>query len=155
MARNTQSGLEVVGRYAYLHEADLARAFLASEGIRGWILDEHQIRHRWHLGAALGGVKLAVAPAEGARARGLLAEDRSGDLAEIPEQRLTPHIDEICQRCGATAEAEQVSQRLPGPVQWLVSLGFLLLGALVPRRRFSVTRQCGSCGHEWSRVERR
>jgi hypothetical protein len=155
MARNTQSGLAVVGRYSYLHEADLAKAFLESEGIRAWILDEHQIRHRWHLGAALGGVKLAVAPELRERARGLLSEDHSEDLADIPEQRLSPHIDEICQRCGATAEVEQTSQRLPGPIQWLVSLFFLLLGLLVPRRRFAVTRQCASCGNQWSQVERR
>lgn len=151
----TQSGLAIVGRYSYLHEADMAKALLDSEDIESWLLDEHQIRHRWHLGAALGGVKLAVTPELAERAAELLAQDFSGSLDSIAEQDLPGHADEICSSCGATARSESVEQRLPGPLQWLVSLSFFLLGTLVPRRRFQVTRHCEDCSHEWSKVERR
>ena len=60
MFPNRQSGLEIVGNFWYIHEAELAKALLQSEGIPAWVLDEHQIRMRWHLAAALGGVKVAV-----------------------------------------------------------------------------------------------
>lgn len=149
MLPTRQSGLAVVLSCYYLHEADVARALLESEGIEAWILDEHQIRQRWHLAGALGGVKLAVAPQDAARARQLLAEDRSSALGEIEEQVLPPHEDELCPRCGA-ASATHERQRLPGPVQWATSLFFLLLGLLVPRRRVEVRSRCGSCGFHGS-----
>ena len=155
MLAERQSGLTIVGRFNYLHEADLAKALLASEGIASWLLDEHQIRQRWHLGAALGGVKLAVAPEHAWRARQILDEDHSEHLAAIPEQELPPHPEELCPRCGAEARIESSGQRLPGPFQWLVSLAFLVLGVLVPRRRFDTVRCCEGCGHRWSRAETR
>ena len=150
-----QSGLSIVGRFLYLHEADLAKALLNSEGIESWLLDENQIRHRWHLGGALGGIKLAVAPESAERALDLLAQDFSEALQDIPEQSLPAHAEEICPRCGAAAIREVSTQRVPSAIQWLVSLFFLVLGALVPRRRFTVTRHCGGCGQEWSHSDRR
>jgi len=139
----------------YLHEADLSKALLESEGIEAWLLDEHQIRQRWHLGGALGGVKLAVAPEHAWRARQLLAEDHSAHLSEIPEQELPAHPEEICPLCGAEASEESSAQHSPGPIQWVISLVFLVLGVLVPRRRFTTERACGGCGHRWSHVETR
>jgi len=150
-----QSGLSIVGRFAYLHEADLAKALLESEQIRSWLLDENQIRHRWHLGAALGGVKLAVAPNDAERAADLLSQDFSEAIAAIPEQGLAGHPDEVCPRCGSSRVSESSQQRWPGPLQWIASLLFLFLGALVPRRSFEVKRQCADCGCRWSQRETR
>ena len=155
MFTKNQSGLAVVGRFSFIHEADLAKALLESEGIDSWLLDEHQIRHRWHLGAALGGVKLAVAPEDGPRAVELLAEDRSASLADIEEQALPMHPTEACPRCGGVPNDEVTTQKLPGPIQWAVSLVFLVFGALVPRRRFTTTRHCGECGLDWSEQQTR
>ena len=155
MLAERQSGLVIVGRFYYLHEADIARALLESFGIEAWLLDEHQIRQRWFLGGALGGIKLAVAPENGYRARCVLEEDRSGVLDSIDEQALPAHPDECCPRCDSPAASESTTQQLPGPFQWLVSIFFLAIGLLVPRRRFVVTRACGACGYEWSTTESR
>lgn len=148
-----QSGLEVVGSFTYLHEADVAKALLDSEGIRAWIFDELQVQMRWHLSAALGGVKVAVSPSDAERARELLATDHSDALAEIAEQALPAHPAEACPHCGEPASGEARRQRLPGPLQWLVSLAFLPTGVLFPRRRFVTRRECAACGNHWSRRE--
>ena len=150
MIPKNQSGLAIVRSYSYLYEADIAKALLESEGIESWLLDEHQIRQRWHLGLALGGVKLAVSPEFASQAQELLDQDFSECLADIPEQGLAASSEEICPNCGEVAHSETSTRRFPGPIQWVVSLFFLCLGLLVPRRRFIVTRECGSCGTEWS-----
>jgi hypothetical protein len=155
MFTEQQTGLAVVGSFFYLHEADLAKALLESYGIEAWILDEHQIRQRWHLAGPLGGVKLAVDPQQATRAREILAQDHSDALREIPEQNLPAHPAECCPGCGAAAATETIRQRAPNLLQWLQSILFLGFGFLVPRRRVVVERACGSCGHRWSITERR
>jgi hypothetical protein len=82
MSSAEQSGLAVVGVYWYPHEAQLARVLLETEGIRAWVLDEHQV---------------------------------------------------------------QIA-----PLQWLVTLGFAFLGALVPLRRVRLNYNCPTCSHTWS-----
>lgn len=155
MWRRSQSGLAVVGSFLYLHEADVARALLDSYGIETWVLDEHQIRQRWHLAGPLGGVKVAVAPEHASRARSLLEQDHSEALEDLEEQRLPAHPDELCPRCQQPAVAERVHPQAPGPLQWLTVLAFVPLGVLVPRRRVVVERRCGACTHVWSVRESR
>ena len=150
MLPKSQSGLAIVRSYSYLYEADIAKALLEYEGIESWIFDEIQIRQQWHLGLALGGIKLAVSPEFAQQAQEILDQDFSDCLEGIPEQDLAASLEEICPKCGEVAQSEASTQRLPSPIQWLVSLFFLLLGLLVPRRRFTVKRECGSCGNEWS-----
>src|SRR5262249_14666750 len=75
-----QGDLEIVGSYRFSHEAHLARAALDAAGIRAWVLDEAQIRMRWFMGDALGGIKVAVRREEAADARALLARDFSVEL---------------------------------------------------------------------------
>ncbi len=155
MLTQRQSGLSVLRSYLYLHEADIAKALLDSYGIESFILDEHQIRQRWHLGVALGGVKLAVAPEHAYRARQVLEEDRSDALEDIEEQQLPPHEDELCPRCGGDKTRAREARTFPGPLQWAASLFFLFLGVLAPRRRIRVSRECAACDYAWSVDETR
>ncbi len=155
MLTQRQSGLAVVRSFLYLHEADIAKALLDSYGIEAFILDEHQIRQRWHLAGALGGVKLAVAPEHAYRARQVLEDDYSEVLEDIEEAKLPPHRDELCPRCGAASVRSEEKRQLPGLLQWAASLFFLLLAVLAPRRRVRVSRQCPACAHAWSLDETR
>lgn len=150
MSGTKQSGLSVVGVFWYPHEAQLARALLESEGIPAWVLDEHQVQMRWHLAAALGGVKVAVAPSDEQRAGTLLARDHSDALAGIPEAQLPPAEEEQCPRCHGPGELLASTSQLPAPVQWLTTAFFLLVGALVPRRRVKIRYRCQACDHTWS-----
>ena len=155
MLTRRQSGLAVVGSFVFLHEADVARALLESYGIECWLLDEIQVQQRWYLANALGGVKLAVAPAHAYRARELLGEDHSAALDEIPESELPAHPSEQCPQCGGGDTRVSERLRLPGPFGWLVSLGFLIVGFLVPRRRIEQSYSCSSCSHAWTTFETR
>ncbi|MGH0029430.1 MAG: putative signal transducing protein [Myxococcota bacterium] len=156
MLKPRQSGLAVVGRFFYLHEADLAKALLESYGIEAWVLDQHLVRMEWHLAGALGGVKLAVAEENAYRARQVLEDDYSEVLDEIEEQQLPAHADECCPRCGSGDTRSRERRAMPGPFQWLVSAAFFLgLGVLVPRRRLRIARECRACGYHWAAEEAR
>jgi len=144
-----------VGSYYYLHEADIARSLLDSYGIESWILDEHQIRQRWHLAGALGGVKVAVAPEKAYRARQILSEDYSDVLEDIPEAELPAHPDECCPRCGGIATRSVERRAWPTLIGWITSLFWLAFEVLAPRRRVDVQRICNACGHRWHRTETR
>ena len=151
-----QSGLEVVGAYWYPYQADLARDLLEARGVRAWILDEHQVRMRWHFAVALGGVKVVVSPDDAERAREILAEDDSDSLEGIAEQDLPPAKCETCPVCGGAASSGNVQMVSATPFQWLQAVAFLLtFGVLVPRRRFRVERTCSECGREWVDLEKR
>jgi len=154
-AGRMQSGLEIVGSFLYIHEADLARALLESEGLRAWILDDHQVRMEWHMATALGGVKVAVVPEDSGRARQILSEDRSADLESIPELQLPAAEGERCPACYRFDSSLTRSLGRPGALQLGGSLLLLALGFLVPRRTIVSRRTCRACGHEWSYTQQR
>ncbi len=62
----------VIAEFAQLVKADLAKARLEAEGIRVVLLDAQTISMSPFYSAALGGVKLAVADEDAARAREIL-----------------------------------------------------------------------------------
>lgn len=80
-----------VGHYSLPYEAHLGRARLESEGIDALVVDEHTINMQWMLSDALGGVRLQVNQEDDARARMILAEDRS-DL--VPDDPGSASVDE-------------------------------------------------------------
>lgn len=95
-----QPGLAIAATHLHPYQAELAKALLESHGAPAWVLDEQQIRMRLHLSDTLGGVEIAVAQEDLARASRIITEDKSADLADIPEDQLPPHADEICPAWG-------------------------------------------------------
>ena len=150
-----QSGLAVVGSYLYPHEADLARATLEANDVSAWVLDAHQVQMRWHLSAALGGVKVAVAPEDAERAAAILREDRSRDLDELPESLEPPHEDERCPRCGVAGEARDIHTSGVSAKTLLGAGISYLFGILFPLREIAVAYACQSCGATWSKKRSR
>jgi ribosomal protein S27AE len=150
-----QSGFEIVGNFYRASEALVAQSFLQSEGIEAWVVDETQIRMQWQLAAALGGVKVAVSPSDAARARELLAQDRSAELQEVAEQQLPAAPEELCPRCGGGIVAASIERKRPMLHQLFVSLCFAVWGYLLPMPRSAVHRKCGTCGYAWSTIENR
>jgi len=145
-----QSGLAVVGSLLYAHEAHLAKGRLEAEGIEAWVLDEDQVRMQWHLARALGGIKVAVAPAHAERAHAILAEDHSESLRTIEEQALPPSAEECCPRCGQPSSQVSTERRLPGLWQWLSTLVLVLFRALAAHRSTAFHYRCEHCAYEWS-----
>jgi hypothetical protein len=145
-----QSGLEIVHTTWFAHEAHVARSLLASRGIEAWVLDAEQIGVQWHVAGALGGVKVAVDPADAERARAILAEDHSAVFEEVDEAVPPPAADERCPRCGAAEVEAMRATAPPGAASWLSMGAFFLLGFAVPRRRAITHGRCLACRHAWT-----
>ena len=140
-----QGELEVVGTYRFAHEAFLAKSTLEAFEVPAWILDENQIRFRWFMADALGGVKIAVRTEDAEQAREILAGDHSAELSDIPEEQLPPAPEETCPQCGATLElTRSPTAGLFKPV--LLFLESVLTGA-PPHSRVRTTARCSSCGY--------
>lgn len=142
-----QSGFEIVLVTWFAHEAHLAKALLASEGIDSWVLDAGQVGVQWHLAGALGGIKLGVRAEDADAARELLARDHSAALASIEETALPAADDERCPRCHSSATRSSRTPERPTLTSWLSMGAFFLVGVLVPQKRELVRRGCADCGH--------
>lgn len=143
-----QGDLEIVGSYRFPHEAHLARAALDAGAIRAWVLDEAQIRMRWFMGDALGGIKVAVRSEDAADARALLARDFSLELRNVPESHLPPAPEEVCPACGSDKFLKTRRREAPAGKHWLLLLAaWLFAGGPLPHYRFATVRRCAACGH--------
>lgn len=139
--------LEIVASYNFLHEADVARSLLEASGIPAWVVDAFHVQQRWFIAGALGGVRVAVPRARAEEARALLAEDHSAALDDEEISALPPAAEEICRRCGATA---QVSRRRLRPRLFDLVAAFVLNA---PIRRWGLSYSCPACGFECVRDE--
>jgi hypothetical protein len=147
-----EDDLKIVASYYFPYEADLARSLLEAYDIPVWVLDVLQIQQRWYLAEALGGVKVAVLPADESRARELLTQDHSSEVPADTEAVPPPAPEDLCPHCGAiatAARAEHLPLRLRD-VPWVV--GGIVLA--VPFRRFRFTWACSVCDHRWSDITR-
>jgi hypothetical protein len=124
-------------------DAGIARARLELAGIPSLLLDENLIAVQWLYSRALGGVKLAVDEADLEAARGVLAQDESGDvaLAALPDASdASPDADEGCPACGSTRIRSSKLQRRAAALSLLTSLPLIAW-----RHRWI----CDACGHSW------
>jgi hypothetical protein len=72
-ASSVTDKLKTVAVFATPTEADLAKNCLAAAGLQAFLADELTVGWLWHLGTALGGIKLMVAESDLPRARQLLS----------------------------------------------------------------------------------
>lgn len=143
-----QGELEVVGTYRFAHEAFLAKSTLEAFEVPAWILDENQIRFRWFMADALGGVKIAVRAGDAEKAKEILAGDHSAALENIPEEGLPPAPEEICPQCGvATLEVSRKHTQGGLGQLGLLLLAWLFTGGPAPHYVTRTTVQCRSCGY--------
>jgi ribosomal protein S14 len=142
-----QGELEIIRSYRFPHEALIAKSALEAFGVRAWVLDENQIRLRWYMADALGGVKLAVRAADVDGAQEILSGDHSAALAAVPEAQLPASQAERCPRCGAPAleiERARVASRWPKVL--LIAVAALFAGGPAPHFTVRATSRCRSCG---------
>jgi hypothetical protein len=76
--------LVCAGSFADRATANIARSVLASEGIPACLGAEETATMLWHVGTALGGIKLYVFADQEAKARALLEAHSAADLDETP-----------------------------------------------------------------------
>jgi hypothetical protein len=74
----------IVASFPTPHEAQLAKMQLESADIPAYVSDEMTVGMVWHMGTALGGVKLHVAEADAQRAEAILSGSDPTDKADHP-----------------------------------------------------------------------
>ena len=77
---STATDLTTIASFGDATEAAIAQQCLAAAGIESYLVDAAMVTTMWHLGVAMGGVKLQVADVDAAEATELLTEARAGRL---------------------------------------------------------------------------
>ena len=95
--------LTEIARFTDVHEAGLARAFLASHGVETFLTEYHQTTIDPLMQRALG-IRLLAHPANAGTARELLAQVRRGDFAEADGDDI-PDRDDATQALGVLMAA--------------------------------------------------
>lgn len=86
-------------------EANLAKGYLESAGIRAFLADDQTLGMAWHLTIALGGVKLQVADEDAQEARTILTERTTGNAAAPSSVTNLDPADSIDADTAETAQA--------------------------------------------------
>ena len=95
--------LVTVATFRFVHEAELAKLFLAGDKIQAFIMDAETVTMDWLLGNAIGNIKLQVATSQADRAEVLLEKFRPDPNAPpVPESG-----DFACLACGAEIPPDQ------------------------------------------------
>jgi len=133
----------VVAQFLNLHEALLAKGQLDSAGISTTLRDDNMIRIDWFISNLLGGVKLAVSPADADAAREILAQP-------IPEDFDVEGVGEYEQpRCPKCNSLDISYESLDKPVAYG---SMMLLKVPVP---LSGDRwRCHDCGALWEDTDK-
>lgn len=146
--------LITIASYSQTYEAHIARSFLESHGVEGFIADEHLVSANWLYSNAIGGVRLQVRTRDVKAAQALLASHERAlaeDSLDIDWGEVDPSwSDEVreesdsvysCPQCRCSdVYYEAFSRRL-------IFLSILLLG--IPLPFLSRTWICDRCGHRW------
>lgn len=152
------SDYKLVESFTMPHEAHLARAKLASEGIPSQILDEYTFTMDWFYANAVGGIKLVVPQNYYEKAIEALADDYTDEMNNINDTYYAPLIwwddqdeeenpsesitaDVICPFCDSSDVeiTKSVKKR-----SWL---SFFTLGFVPPPTQNSYL--CHICLNEW------
>ena len=99
-------------------EAHAARVFLEGEGVRAAVTDDVAVTTLWHVGAALGGVKLLVSEKDAENAAQLLAHGENETSRDVPDfgwkcAGCKSEVDAgfaVCWKCGAPFNGAATAQ---------------------------------------------
>jgi hypothetical protein len=121
-------------------DAELAKAQLEDAGIPAIVIDRYLVSIQWLYSGAIGGVKVKVDESDLGIAREVLRENRSADLADIPESH-TPLADgDRCPVCGSSEVTISRVQRKAAAISLAIGI------PLVAWRRRWI---CRACSHSW------
>ena len=99
--------LKTIAAFPTPEDAEVARIALEDEGIASFLEGATTVGMLWHVGGALGGVKLQVAEADAQRARGILAKTvaapAEGRTCDHCGANLPPGFD-VCWSCESSVE---------------------------------------------------
>ncbi len=139
--------LVTISKFLSLGEAKLAQGKLVCAGISAFVCDENMHAMNWHMGMALGGIRLQVPDSQVVRALEVLDdfEPEDGDIEPEDDEEL----EEVacCPEC-ESLEIREVDSSNPRQIAlWSAAIPF-------PEPPQTVRRwKCLMCGYEWREAE--
>jgi len=143
--------LVTISKFFSLGEAKLAQGKLVSAGISAFVCDENMHALNWHIGMALGGIRLQVPDSQVVRALEVLDDfepDESSAL-EVGDQD-DDEMEEVacCPEC-ESLEIREVTSTNPRQIAlWSAAVPF-------PEQPVEASRRwkCLMCGYHWRDAE--
>lgn len=142
--------LVTISKFLSLGEAKLAQGKLVSAGISAFVCDENMHAMNWHMGMALGGIRLQVPDSQVVRALEVLDdfEPEQSSVSEFDED--DDEVEEVacCPEC-ESLEIREVPAANPRQIAlWSAAVPF-------PDPSTQVTRRwkCLMCGYEWREAD--
>jgi hypothetical protein len=142
--------LVTISKFYTLGEAKLAQGKLVSSGISAFVCDENMHALNWHIGMALGGIRLQVPDSQVVRALEVLDDFDSGqpDAVQVEEDD-EEEVEEVA--CCPECESLEIREVISNPRQialWSAAIPFPEPAA-EPMRRW----KCLMCGYLWREAE--
>jgi hypothetical protein len=138
-----------IAKFLNLGEAKLAQGKLTSAGISAFVCDENMHAMNWHMGMALGGIRLQVPDSQVVRALEVL-DDFSPEGDGVQDSEEDAELDEVdcCPECDSL-EIREVKITNPRQITlWSSAIPFPELPA-EHRRRW----RCVACGYQWDEAD--
>lgn len=143
--------LVTISKFLSLGEAKLAQGKLVSSGISAFVCDENMHAMNWHMGMALGGIRLQVPDSQVVRALEILddfepdpadsLEHDEGDEEDLEEVACCPECESL--------EIREVGSTAPRQIMlWSSAIPFPEQPTLFGRRW-----KCLMCGYQWREAE--
>ncbi len=141
--------LVTISKFVSLGEAKLAQGKLVSAGISAFVCDENMHAMNWHMGMALGGIRLQVPDSQVVRALEVL-DDFDPDEAEGLQFEDDDEIEEVA--CCPECESLEIREVAPGnPRQ--ITLWSSAIPLPEPPTQTTRRWKCLMCGYEWRETE--
>lgn len=145
--------LVTISKFLSLGEAKLAQGKLVSAGISAFVCDENMHAMNWHMGMALGGIRLQVPDSQVVRALEVLDDfEPQEDASQLSDYE--PDEDGELEEVACCPECESLEIReVPstGPRQimlWAAAIPFPESPAPTIRRW-----RCLMCGYQWREAD--
>ena len=143
--------LVTISKFVSLGEAKLAQGKLVSAGISAFVCDENMHAMNWHMGMALGGIRLQVSDSQVVRALEIL-DDFEPDPSDSahPDGDDEDELEEVacCPEC-ESLEIREVTSTAPRQIMlWSAAIPFPEQPTLFGRRW-----KCLMCGYQWREAE--
>jgi len=145
--------LITIGKFLSLGEAKLAQGKLVSAGISAFVCDENMHAMNWHMGMALGGIRLQVPDSQVVRALEVL-DDFEPEPVEALELEGFDDDDEEMEEVACCPECESLEIReVPGANPHQIALWSSAVPFPDPPTQVTRRWKCLMCGYQWREAE--
>ena len=144
--------LVTITKFLSLGEAKLAQGKLVSVGITAFVCDENMHAMNWHMGMALGGIRLQVPDSQVVRALEVL-EDFDPEDSEAPQVEEDDDDGEM-EEVACCPECESLEIReVAGTNPRQITLWSSAIPLPEPPTQVSRRWKCLMCGYQWRDAE--